>query len=774
MPKKIFQIFEGDRKYFAIVFFILLLILVSGILTPIYIRYTENDWPAKLTEKIQEIESSVNSILKQKENSLLSTSEGLHKKLKTTLSPGNSSYGALINLVNDEMYNDYSVEILAPNGKMIAWNRSIAIDQDDIFPLSFPIGETHFYKGELVTYLSVTDTVRIENDLFYYLVSLPIEKDYSLQNQYYNELNFTKEISEKYLTRFDVNYNPFTPKSKDGRKYSFDLINNKDSKIGTVSFFKPGLDTYISSIQNETNQFQSVLVAIALFFIAFGFRNEFKSIKYRSLRLLVFIIYCSAFRAVIYIVGFPSNLLEGPIVDPANFSSAFAWGIVKSPVELIISSIFILIVSIRASLYVIDFIRDPASAKYKKYSLFAVLFIPSALLFFMTFRGLFASMKSVIFDSTLRYFQEANLIPDFIFLVMNFAILLIGLTIVLFLISYFLLLFFTIPEEDERKKRLIFFFCLLGFEIAGFLFIYLQHEPLINYTLAFVFVLLIFLVLYYILFRRLNSLYNFVYATLAASVITITLLNFYNLQLEKESLKTSALEINRPDDNLLRFLLNETLTSAVDNQEVRNSFYMLNSNYNSLAFKIWSNSSLQRESINSAVMIYDKDMQQIGRFDIGIRRDFKMPAKLVNYSGSGPEIVEMAPEQGPAGKIFAGIVPVKERGIVSGYIGAVLNFTLQNWGARNIPDFLESKKNIINSVLDVRQLKIFEFRNSKLIQVYGDIYPSRDQYEPIVNAKFSQDNEAWMTVNLNGENYITYALKDKRRRQRKDHLCFSS
>ncbi len=366
MPNKIFQMFEGDRKYFAIVFFILLLILVSGILTPIYIRYTENDWPEKLTEKIQEIESSVNLILKQKETGLLSTSSGLRKKLKTTLSPGNSSYGALINLVNDEKYNDYSVEILAPNGRMIAWNRSIAINQDDIFPLSFPVGETHFYKGDLITFLTVTDTVRIENDLFYYLVSLPIEKDYSLQNQYYDELNFTTEISERFLTRFDVNYNPFTPKSKDGRRYSFELINNKGSKIGSVSFFKPGLDTSISSIQSKTNQFQSILVAVALFFISFGFRNEFKSIKYRSLRLLVFIAYCSLFRGVIYIVGFPSNLLDGPIVDPANFSSAFAWGIVKSPVELIISSIFILIISIRTYLYVIDFVRDPNSVKFRK------------------------------------------------------------------------------------------------------------------------------------------------------------------------------------------------------------------------------------------------------------------------------------------------------------------------------------------------------------------------------------------------------------------------
>jgi two-component system nitrogen regulation sensor histidine kinase NtrY len=657
------------------------------------------------------------------------------------------------------MYNDYSVEILAPNGKMIAWNRSIAVKQDDIFPLSYPAGETHFYTGDLITYLTVTDTVRIENDLFYFLVSLPLEKEYSLQNQYYNELNFTEEISEQFFTRFEVNYNPFTPKSKDGRKYSFELENNKNNKIGTVSFFKPGLDTYINSIQHLTNEFQSVLIVFALFFIAIGFRKEYKAVKYRSLRLLIFIIYCFLFRSVILIVGFPSNFLNGPVIDPANFSSAFAWGIVKSPVELIISSVFVLIISIRTYLYVIDFIRDPLSEKYKKYSLFGFLFIPSALLFFITLRGLYASMKSVIFDSTLRYFQEANLIPDFIFLIMNFAVLLVGLAIILLLLSYFLLLFYTLPDSDESNKKTLFFFSLIGFEIVGFLYINFQPEPLVTITLSFVFVLLVFLVLYYILFRKLDSVYNFVYATLAASVITITLLNYFNLQLEKESLKTSALEITRPDDNLLNFLLSETLSGALKDDEVKDSFYMLNSNFNSTSFIIWSNSSLQRESINSAVMIYDKDMHQIGRFGIGIRNDFTLPSQLENYSGEEPKIVDVSSGKNTSGKIFAGIVPVKDRGIVAGYIGAVLNFTLQNWGARNIPDFLESKKNIINSVLDLRQLKIFEFRNSKLAQVYGDIYPSRDQYEPILKAKFSQDNEAWMTTNLNGENYFTYALK---------------
>ncbi len=110
-------------------------------------------------------------------------------------------------------------------------------------------------------------------------------------------------------------------------------------------------------------------------------------------------------------------------------------------------------------------------------------------------------------------------------------------------------------------------------------------------------------------------------------------------------------------------------------------------------------------------------------------------------------------------KIYCGIIPVKDRDHIVGYISASILFDIQNLGAGNIPDFIESKKNIINSVVNLRLLKIFDFVNSKLQDVYGDIYPSREQTEPILKTKFSIDNDAWMNLTLNGENYLTYILR---------------
>ncbi len=66
MLAKFTKFFIGDRKYFAIVFFILFLILIIGILTPLYIDNKNQNWEEQLIEKNHEIEYSVYDLFKEK------------------------------------------------------------------------------------------------------------------------------------------------------------------------------------------------------------------------------------------------------------------------------------------------------------------------------------------------------------------------------------------------------------------------------------------------------------------------------------------------------------------------------------------------------------------------------------------------------------------------------------------------------------------------------------------------------------------------------------
>jgi len=760
MAIKIFNRIKGDRIYFAIVFFILLLIVFSGILTPLLVRKLQNNWQSKLSTKISNIQSSVTLILNSKENKLLDCDQKLRDKLRKVLNPQNSSYGALTKVVNSGEFEKYSIEVLAPNGRLIAWNENVAIKQNDILPLTFPAGQCHFYIGDLITYFTVTDTVLTDNDLFYFVVSIPVEKQYTLQNPYYTRISFTNEISDKFHTQFEVGYSPFAESTKDGRKYSFDLVNKQGNKIGNVAFEKPAIDTAVNSVYDTTGELQSILIILAFIFTGFGFRNEFKTLKHRTTKILVFTFYCIVFRLLLYYVDFPSNILNGPLTNPAYFSSTFGNGIVKSPVEFFLTSLFALIICIKGFLYLVNYIHLSPIHKQRRKIFFVILLIPMTILFLITVRGFCASVKSIIFDSTLRYFKEPNLIPNLPSMLMNLNLLMIGTAIILLLISYILLLASLVHQEDKKRMNLIFAGLFLLFQVFGFLFIEFQSDPLITPVMMSIFILLVFWIALIIYGDKLKNVYNFVYITLAASVISITLLNYFNLKLEIASLKTTAFEINRPNNNLLQFLLRETLQNVTHDDEVLSYYYDRNSNYYAESFKLWANSSLQRESLNSSLSIWDKDRNYLGGFNSGISPETKMIKEFSNYSDLQPEIIQSFDPNDSTKKIFTGIVKITDRGFTLGYITASIGFDLQDLSTNAIPNFIESKKNIINPVIDVSRLKIFEFSDSKLTHVYGNIYPSRDQIMPILNASFNQDNEAWITLQLSNENFYAYLLKN--------------
>ena len=757
----------GDRKFFAIVFFILLLLIISFFIKPFLESSIRDSWKEEEKEKNEAIESTVKDLYKESENSLLKTAAELKSNLADTLKPAKNSYGSLVRLVNSKEYNSYSVEIVAPNGRLIAWNENIAIPQYDIFPLNFPAGEIYFYHSALDIYLSYTDTLSVQNDLFYIIISKPFEKKYYLQNPYYADINFSKALSDRYLTQFSINYSSSAQLRNDSTYYSFELFNNKNNKIAAVTFIKPSLNVFINSVDNIVEEVQSVLVILALIFIALGFRRKFKQINSRFIRFFIVIIYCSLFRMILFYIGFPSNFIDGALTDPSYFSSAFGGGIVKSPIEFFISNLFFLIISVQAFRYLSEYIKNNRGGeRSEKLSIALLIIIPVSIAFFLTLRGLTAALKSVIFDSTLRYFKEPNIIPNLPAFAMNVNVLMLGLSSVIFLLCFLFILVPFFYSSDRRKLNSRFFFIYIFFQLAGILFILIQKEPLVTPVLSLIFVTLIFILFFYTSFIRINSVYNFVYSTLTASIIAITLLNFFNLKLEKESLKTTAFEMNRPNDNLFRFLINETLTDALANNQIKEAISNTNVNYDALSFIIWANSSLQKESISSSIDILNNTGDLLGSFSAGMDKpDFKNLnlsfLRTIDSSAvkNRPYINEYNNFNRDNINLLLGFIPFKRDSIRVGYISAAVELNEEDFINNNIPEFLESKKNYLNNVIDVNQLKIFEFSNGKLEQVFGDIYPSTQEVEPILNKKFRRNNDAWLRLSLSGESYFTYILK---------------
>ena len=756
MIKRFFERFRDDRKYFTIVFFILALIIAVGLVVPILTEQKKSDWDSELSGEIIKVEEGIKNLFSEKEEKLISNKERIKDELHQTLVTVNYEYGNLISLVNRKVYDDYSIEIVAPNGKIIAWNNKIAIKENEIFPFVYPINEVYFFNAPLITYMTLIDTVILHGDRFYLLLSRPIEKYYSLQNKFYAEISFTEELSNKFNTLFTVYYDPYAQPAKDGRKHSIVLLNSHQSKIGLASFFKPSLNFEITELQENGTQIQILLLVIGVIFLTLGMKSDFQTIKWRSLKMTVLIIYLAVLRFLFYWTGFPTRFLDGPLIDPSYFSSTFAFGLVKTPIEFFITNVLLLVIGTKFFSYILEYSREKDS---KKFTVIKFVLLPLiAMLAFYTLRGLAASIKSVVFDSTIRYFKEPDIIPSLPTLMMNLNILLFGLASVMVIIAFILLIgkFIKLLKAGQSVLQFLNLFALI--QISCLIFFLKQPEPLITPLMCIAFITLIFLVIGNLVFRDKHIYITFVYSALAASVIVISMLNYFNLELEKRSLKVIAYEVNRANKELLSYLVDETLRTSLQNNRLISSLNKLNTDYDSETFIAWSRSSLQRESLSSELAIYDRNFKLLGKFTAGFDEtiDYKKVLNKKNKTGISVSDIESASNTGFS---FAGIVPIEDNSIIAGYVAVAAKFNVENLGASEFPDFLESNKASLGSVVDLNLVKIFEFSNGKLLRVRGNIFPSKDQREQIFKVELSPDGDGWANLSFYGEDYITYVLK---------------
>ena len=748
MAVRIIKLFQDDRKYYTVVFFVLLLIAASALITPVIFESIEKNWKDILKSEISDAEQKTRLAFRKQEDDLLTGLVKLKSELRNELAPG-ANYGSLIELLNSIDYEKFSVEVYAPNGRLIGWNKNSPVRQELPFPLKASIGESYFTNTGLMTWLSVLDTVNFDAEHFYIMFYLPFQKHYRIKNNYYQEVNFEKNLSRLLATDVSVNYFSHQPETRDGRYHTFDLLNSNGSRTAKVTILKPLLDSSINSIRETSSLIQSLLLITAYLFLMIALRGEYKEINSRIIRFFILALYLTGFRILLYFLNIPSVLFNGTIDDPSYFASAFAWGMVKSPVEFFVTNIFLLLIAI--SFFVN--IRESARWNRLKSYWYYVIIVPVSFLFLMTARGMSAAVRSIIFDSSIRYFKSPEILSGLPEEVMILNLLLLGMVVVIILIS-FLVMLLSLRRSDLVRYYWISF---TVFQVSGFLFVIWQKQPLITPVMQFVFITLIFITVWYVLRKR-ESVFNFIYIALAASVISISLLNYFNQHLERESLKTTAIELNRPDENLLNFLIRETLGSAAADNYTKEAITGRESNFTALAFALWTKSPLQEESLNSSLALLDRNKKYLGGFSIGVNNETDPAKYFEHYSGVEIQVAEI--EKDEYRKVFKGIIPVKVGERIYGYLIASVELDLRNPAGTDYPEFLVSKKNFFNSVIDASQIKIFEIIDSELTYVFGDIYPSRDQIKPVINADYGTANESWQTMEMNNERYISYALKN--------------
>lgn len=115
------------------------------------------------------------------------------------------------------------------------------------------------------------------------------------------------------------------------------------------------------------------------------------------------------------------------------------------------------------------------------------------------------------------------------------------------------------------------------------------------------------------------------------------------------------------------------------------------SNYNASAFKIWSRSKLQTESINSSVNLFSLSGELLGGFG-SIYPNITLE-KLVDTNSVIEEIqIFEEPLENESQKLLRGIFPVKDDYAFLGYLDVSILSDLNDFGFSTHPEFISTGK----------------------------------------------------------------------------------
>ena len=751
------KIFKRNRIYFSLIAVLSLLIIVSGIISPVLVEKEKGDWDKILIDKTDFFENAINQTFEEKSSLITATGSEVKRNLRGLISDSSPDQKKIMNLVADKRYRNVSLHLYDSSQNLVAWNSEPVLSRIELENLPQFYNQTFFSGKKLFTFLSFVDTLKANGNIYELVTSIPIEKHFTLTKKDEPSLNVVDSLSHAFSIGIEIEYSPFAKLSKDGRKYSFDILNNYKNKIAVASFDKPSLDLELNSIRKTTQIIQYLLAIVILIVLGLWGRTYLLKIKKKKLQFAVLVIYLTIIRTVLFYFEIPSSFIHNSLTDASNFSSVFVFGMVRSPLEFFITVLFLLAIVLTGYKYFLGYIDKTHEVKTANNFKLAAVLIFSLTLFLLTFRGFGAAIKSVVFDSTIRYFKDFSLIPSQAVLMMNFNILLLGISAVIFSLILLAFIFSQYSFAGEKKKKNIFVALFILTQIYSWVFDEFQPEPQGTPLIRIVYITIIFLLFYLFFVARKPKPIALIYYAFAASIISVSLLTYYNSEIERESLKTTAHELIRTDENMVGFMVVQTLTQAIQNERIKNSFSELK-DLSSDAFVLWSNSLLYREGIRSAINFYDIQKKYLGGFETGKEFFREVFEKYIEKAGDSLKINRQANIYGNE-KTFVGTAPVKIDNKLAGYVLVSAIYQEDYFNFADFPKFIITTKAGISSVINLDKLKIFDFQNGELKYSYGSATLSANDESAIVEADFSNLNEAWIKMDLNGERNLIYAFK---------------
>lgn len=621
---------SNDRRLkilILIAFFIFIWIVLIELIPALLMSDIDKNWETVSNDKIRQqkevIISHYNSYLSDISNlsEKLTGSSDIQKLVQK--SDSKKLFEELLRINPDDKYQieiyNTRLELLAFKGRKL---------DSDIFTLQRSMNgqkfsvlkEIGFYTF-LIDYSPVYDIKETSKITGIVLTSRLVDIKYQISNKFFQNSGLLYDI-RKSLDIIPV----IIPANVITAKINFDtssLAENEELElkgidgkvIGLLLFPKYSRMVHDKNIDSLAIKIKSLLVfgfTVIVFFIITILLSKIHS---PLIKFALFILVMTGIRYIWLDFHFPSKTLDMEIFSPLSYASLFGYGIAKSIGELLITSVFILAIS----LYGISLIRKSSfriSADKKQTGRFISLPL-NALLVFLFFLLIYfygSVSQSIIFDSNIKFFDKTNIIPSFEIFTIQLIILILSFSLFIFLSSIIILILKDSLHNFFREKSLRkYSFILLLLILIALSEIIAPFAE--NFRIEFISRLLVICFSFglgvYFGFGfsvtknfRIFSAKNISVLILLCTIIIPGILLENITSQETKFVELIGKSISEKDDDKIKFLLMTELSSLSENKKIENDLRNKDK-LNELAFAVWADSKFSEENFNTAFILLD-------------------------------------------------------------------------------------------------------------------------------------------------------------------------
>ncbi len=622
----------ATRRYVYIVFIILFCLLLVELSKIFFVTRIGNDWSSIRMNVIERESELIEDTFGRVQSRVAGLSHRAARIIRGMFSGAGGdvtdTLGYFRLLEEIDLAETEGIEFHDRDGKLIAWEGKIPDRPDDDLE-SPPVGgpASRITQGTILTTLTVV--VPVENNsggtLGFLSVHEIIDMQYTLSPRFFRMSGLQDKLRDKLGRAVQLRFRQSV--SQDEDRFTVPLRGVDGALLGYAIVPDPTLESYLAEVESHFHMARNFLVLVLSGLIIVISVKVLRAGDFPALLVTGTVAGLWILRYVWMKLSIPAVYVGNPLFDPAYYASPLGGGLVQTPGDLLISAICLLCTSLLLfhSVTIMNSLRIPERLPRHTWWWTGLICIVLFLIYMGLVRTYAAGVRSLVFDSSVRFSEPGSIFPSPMLAVMQFNL--------LAMTASFALLGTVLGSIGLRLSKAVGYRNINSYIvttgasviIAVTIFYLLSRNPLIGfwYYLGVPIFLLTITVLVqrgHLQAFRLYRIRSILFLTGLAVLLAIPVLDKQIHELDREQVQVIAGRTVRPTDAWKEFLLQQSLIQLSTDETLIRALSGGWENYlERSAFRLWAQSLLSREGYNAGVFVFDEDDRPISEFTIGFQ-----------------------------------------------------------------------------------------------------------------------------------------------------------